>query len=161
MTPAFSSSPTESRSTAMPLPTFTVRRFAGLGLALFALLSAAPAPAADEAKKDRFFEMRTYYAAEGKLDALNARFRDHTNKLFVKHGMTLVGYWTPTDGPEAKNTLVYILAYPSREAREASWKAFAADPDWKAAKDASEKNGKLVDKVESKFLAPTDYSPIK
>ena len=152
----------------MRLPSLAVRRFLGpsLGLALLAAWFSAANPnsssAADEAKKaERFFEMRTYYAAEGKLDALHARFRNHTNKLFVKHGMTLVGYWTPTDGPESKNTLVYILAYPSREARDASWKAFAADPDWKAAKDASEKDGKLVDKVESKFLAPTDYSPIK
>lgn len=151
----------------LPSPA-AVRRFTGLSLGLallaawFAAANPGPARAADEAKKaDRFFEMRTYYAAEGKLDALNARFRNHTNKLFVKHGMTLVGYWTPTDGPESKNTLVYILAYPSREAREASWKAFAADPDWKAAKEASEKDGKLVDKVEQKFLAPTDYSPIK
>ncbi len=102
--------------------------------------------------------MRTYHTHPGRLDALNARFRDHTNKLFVKHGMELVGYWTPQDKPD---TLVYILAYPSREAREASWKAFQADPDWKAAREASEKDGKIVDKVESVFLDPTDYSPIK
>ncbi len=106
----------------------------------------------------RLFEMRTYHTHPGRLDALNARFRDHTNKLFVKHGMELVGYWTPQDKPD---TLVYILAYPSREAREASWKAFQADPDWKAAREASEKDGKIVDKVESVFLDPTDYSPIK
>ena len=109
----------------------------------------------------RFFEMRTYTAPEGKLDALNARFRNHTNRLFVKHGMALVGYWTPADGPEAQNTLVYILAYPSREAREKSWEAFRNDPEWHAARDASEKDGKLVLKVDSKFLTPTDYSPIK
>lgn len=110
---------------------------------------------------ERFFEMRTYTAAPGKLEALHARFRDHTNKLFVKHGMTLIGYWTPTDGEKASNTLVYILAYPSKEAREASWKAFMDDPNWKKAKEASEVNGKLVDKVESVYLKPTDYSPIK
>ena len=109
----------------------------------------------------RLFEMRIYTAPEGKLDALNARFREHTNRLFVKHGMALIGYWTPVDGPEAKNTLVYILAYPSRDAREKSWEAFRADPAWIAARDASEKDGKLVSKVESKFLTPTDYSPIK
>ncbi len=111
--------------------------------------------------KPRLFEMRTYTAPEGKLDALNARFRDHTNRLFVKHGMALVGYWTPVDGPESKNTLVYILAYPSKDAREASWKAFRADPEWQAAAAASEKNGKLVEKVEIKYLTATDYSPIK
>ena len=109
----------------------------------------------------RFFEMRIYTAAEGKLDALNARFRDHTNRLVVKHGMSLVGYWTPTEEPQSKNTLVYILAFPSREAREKSWEAFRKDPEWHAARDASEKNGKLVEKVESTFLSPTDYSPIK
>jgi hypothetical protein len=125
-------------------------------LAASSLIRAAeptkPAPA------NRLFEMRTYHTLPGRLDALNARFRDHTNKLFVKHGMELVGYWTPQGKDD---TLVYILAYPSREAREASWKAFQADPDWKEAREASEKDGKIVDKVESVFLDPTDYSPIK
>ena len=114
-----------------------------------------------QAADQRFFELRIYTANPGKLDALNARFRNHTNKLFVKHGMELIGYWTPADAPESANTLVYILAYPSREAREASWKAFQADPDWKTARAESEKDGRLVEKVESKFLNPTDYSPIK
>jgi hypothetical protein len=127
-----------------------------------AVAANAPAGAAATPAKERFFEMRTYTAAEGKLDALHARFRDHTNRLFVKHGIELVGYWTPVDEAKgAKNTLVYILAYPSREAREASWKAFGADPEWVKAKAASEVNGKLVEKVESVFMKPTDYSPIK
>ncbi|HEY2155327.1 MAG TPA: NIPSNAP family protein [Isosphaeraceae bacterium] len=133
-----------------------------LPLALLALLASFSLIRAAEPTKpapgNRLFEMRTYYTHPGRLDALNARFRDHTNKLFVKHGMELVGYWTPQGKPD---TLVYILAYPSREAREASWKAFNADPDWKAAREASEKDGKIVDKVESVFLDPTDYSPIK
>jgi hypothetical protein len=132
-------------------------------IALTVLISAVHAGAvlAQEKPMPRLFEMRTYTAAEGKLDALNARFRGHTNRLFVKHGMALIGYWTPVDGPEAKNTLVYILAYPSRAAREKSWEGFRADPEWIAARDASEKDGKLVLKVDSKFLTPTDYSPIK
>ena len=114
------------------------------------------------AKDSRFFEMRTYYAAPGKLEDLHARFRNHTNPLFRKHGMTLVGYWVPTDKEKgADNTLVYILAYPSREARAKSWAAFAADPDWQAARTASEVNGKLVDKVDAVFLNATDYSPLK
>jgi hypothetical protein len=113
------------------------------------------------ADTNRFFEMRIYTSHPGKLADLNKRFRDHTNRLFVKHGMSLIGYWTPADGPEAENTLIYILAYPSREARDASWKAFRADPDWIKASTESEKNGKIVEKVESKFLTPTDYSPIK
>lgn len=124
------------------------------GLAAFA---AASGTARDDA---RIFEMRTYFANEGKLEALHARFRDHTCKLFEKHGMTNIGYWVPVgENPERK--LVYILAYPSKEAREASWKAFQADEDWKKAKADSEKNGVLVAKVDSVFLTGTDYSAIK
>jgi hypothetical protein len=131
-----------------------------LPLLLLASLLAVPLAAEDKAA-ERCFEMRTYTAAPGKLTALHARFRDHTNALFVKHGIALVGYWTPTDGETAANTLVYILAYPSREAAAASWKAFQADPEWVKAKADSEVDGKLVDKVVSVFLKPTDYSPIK
>jgi hypothetical protein len=123
-----------------------------------------PAHAAEKPEKKgdtRVFEMRTYYAAPGKMKDLHARFRDHTCKLFKKHGMEIVGFWVPTDPKEAEIKLVYILAFPSREAATKSWSAFQADPDWKEAKEASEKNGKLVDKVESVFLNPTDYSPIK
>ena len=105
----------------------------------------------------RVFEMRTYYAALGKLDALNARFRDHTCKLFEKHGMTNIGYWMPIENPDSK--LVYILAYPNMEAREKSWKEFIADPDWKKAQSESEKDGKLVNKVEQIYFAAQDYSP--
>lgn len=105
----------------------------------------------------RVFEMRIYYAAEGKLDALHSRFRDHTTDLFEKHGITNIGYWTPVENPERE--LIYFLAYPSREAREQSWKAFMADPDWQKAYKASEVDGKLVSKVVSKFFTATDYSP--
>lgn len=105
----------------------------------------------------RVYEMRTYYAAEGKLEALNKRFREHTVKLFEKHGITNIGYFEPTENPERQ--LIYFLAYPSREAREASWKAFQADSDWQKAKAASEVDGKLVAKVDVLFLQPTDYSP--
>src|SRR6266498_318485 len=80
--------------------------------------------------ENRVFEMRTYTTNEGKLDALLARFRDHTTRLFEKHGMTNIGYWVPKDEPLSKNTLVYILAYPSREAAKKSWDAFRSDPDW-------------------------------
>jgi len=113
--------------------------------------------AADAPQSARCFEMRTYFAAAGKLDALHARFRDHTTKLFIKHGMTNVGYWVPKDNTE--NKLVYLLSYPDLAAREASWKAFQADPDWTAARDASEVAGKLVEKVDSRFLTLTDFSP--
>ena len=132
-----------------------------IGLSSFVVLRVHAIEDKPKAGKERFFEMRTYIAAPGKLDALNARFRNHTNKLFVKHGMELIGYWTPTDGPAAANTLVYILAYPDRDAREKSWKAFQDDPEWKRVRTETEADGKLVEKVETVYLKPTDYSPIK
>lgn len=109
------------------------------------------------ADDDRCFEMRTYYANEGKLDALHARFRDHTIPLFKKHGMTNVGYWVPKENPD--NRLIYVLAYPSLEARKTSWNGFFRDADWQAAYKNSVKDGKLVGNVESVFLKATDYSP--
>ena len=110
----------------------------------------------------RAFELRTYTAAEGKLAALDARFRDHTITLFAKHGMTSLGYFHPMDADKgAATTLKYFLAHANREAAATSWKAFQADPDWVKAKAASEKDGKLTTKVESVFLSPTDFSPIK
>ena len=124
-----------------------------IGASLLALAESSRAAEPDK----RVYEMRVYYAADGKLDALNARFRNHTLKLFEKHGITNIGYWMPIDNPE--RMLVYFLAYPSREARDQSWKAFMADPDWQAAYKASEVDGKLVSKVESKFFQATDYSP--
>src|SRR5437773_7912757 len=103
------------------------------------------------------YELRTYYAAPGKLDDLNARFRDHTMKIFEKHGMTNIGYWMPLDNPDHK--LIYMISFPSREAARKSWREFGSDPEWQAAAKASEANGKLVTKVESIFLKATDYSP--
>jgi hypothetical protein len=116
------------------------------------------APSSSVAKDSRCFELRTYTAAPGKLDALHARFRNHTNALFKKHGMTIIGFWEPTDIPD---TLIYILAYKDRPARDAAWKAFGADPDWVKARTESEVNGRLTAKVESVFLFATDYSPMK
>src|SRR5438034_248614 len=101
-------------------------------------------------KDTRCYEMRIYYAAPGKLDDLNARFRNHTCKIFEKHGMVNVGYWVPMDNPD--NKLIYLLAHKSREAAKQSWADFGKDPDWITARNESEKNGKLVNKVESKFL---------
>lgn len=125
-------------------------------LVLLSLLAVAlPTLAAD--KEPRVYEMRTYYAAEGKLDALLARFRDHTCKLFEKHGMTNVGYWTPIENPEAK--LVYVVAHKDRESAKKSWSAFIADPNWTKAYKASEANGTLVKKIEVLYMDATDYSP--
>jgi hypothetical protein len=134
---------------------------AGLIGTLTGALAISTSRAGDEAKANRVFELRTYITHDGKLEALHKRFREHTNRLFVKHGMELVGYWTPAEGPEADNTLVYLLAFPSREARDKAFKAFGADPEWQAAYKASHAGGPLVKEMKSQFLNPTDYSPIK
>jgi hypothetical protein len=107
------------------------------------------------------YEMRTYTAAEGKFDAVNARFRDHTRRLFEKHGMKNVGYWTPSEGPLVGTTLIYILEHQSRDAARASWAAFSKDPEWQKVRAESETGGRIVAKAESVFLTPTDYSAIK
>jgi hypothetical protein len=104
------------------------------------------------------YELRVYHANPGKLDDLLKRFRDHTTRLFEKHGMKNIAYWTPVDEPLKGMTLIYILAHPSREAAVANWKAFGDDPDWQKVRDQSEVNGKLVDKVDSTYMALTDFS---
>jgi hypothetical protein len=109
----------------------------------------------------RLFELRTYTAAPGKMAALNSRFRDHTCKLFEKHGMTNIGYWNPADEKDADKKLIYIVAFPNQAAADKSWKSFMADPEWTTVKATSEKDGRLVEKVERVFLQPTDYSPLK
>ncbi len=134
-------------------------RLAVSALTVTALLAMTSSTPADDKKPDtRVYEMRIYYANPGKLDALNARFKNHTVKLFAKHGMTNVGYLVPV-GDNKDEKLVYFLSYPSKDARTKSWKDFGADPDWKKAAAESEKDGKLVKKVESKFLTATEYSP--
>jgi hypothetical protein len=105
------------------------------------------------------YELRVYHAAPGKLGELLARFREHTVKLFEKHGLKNVAYWTPVDEPEKSNILIYILQHPSREAAAANWESFQDDPEWKSVHEKSEANGKLVDKIKSTFLTLTDFSP--
>jgi hypothetical protein len=117
----------------------------------------ADSPAAE--KDSRLYELRVYYAAPGKLEALNARFKNHTLKLFEKHGLTNVAYFVPA-GDNKDNKLVYFISTPSKEARDKSFKEFGADPDWQKAAKESEKDGKLVNKIESTFLTLTDYSPL-
>ena len=109
----------------------------------------------------RVFELRTYTAPEGKLDNLQARFRDHTMGLFERHGMMNIGYWTPQDAPNSSNTLVYIIAHDSREAATANWQAFGSDPDWQQVSRESQVDGRILSNVESVFLDPTDFSPIQ
>jgi hypothetical protein len=107
----------------------------------------------------KVYELRIYHVAPGKMDSLVARFRDHTDKLFAKHGMKSVAYWTALDEPVKSNTFFYILEHPSREAAEANWKAFQDDPEWETVKAKSEENGKLTEKIDSTFLTLTDFSP--
>lgn len=134
---------------------------AGLLAAGFAVRGGVE-PVAHAQGNNRVFEMRTYTAAPGKFEALKTRFRDHTTRLFEKHGMTNIGYWIPMDAPASENTLVYILAYPSREAAKKSWDAFRADPEWKKVAAESQKDGPiLANPPESVFLAPADFSKIK
>ncbi len=109
----------------------------------------------------RVFELRTYTAPEGKLPNLQARFRDHTMRIFENHGMTNIGYWTPQDEPNASNTLIYIIAHDSREAATASWAAFLADPEWERVSRESQVDGRILNGVESVFLDPTDFSPMQ
>lgn len=129
-------------------------------LAFLPLAAPAVAQTATAPAQQPVYELRIYYPAPGKGDALNARFRNHTLKLFEKHGMRNVAYWNELQTPAAPDgRVVYVLAYPSRAAREADWKAFGADPEWQKVVAESEANGKLVTKVDSIFLSMTDYSP--
>jgi hypothetical protein len=116
---------------------------------------AADGPAA------RVFEIRTYHTFPGRLDALHKRFREHTLKIFEKHGMTNVAYWTFEDSPARENTLIYVISHASREQAKKNWAEFGADPEWQKVSEESQKDGKIVEKVESVFVDATDYSPIR
>jgi len=118
----------------------------------------APEPVV-EAQAPRVFEMRTYTTNPGMLPALETRFRDHTLKFFEKYNMKNIGYWIPTEGPMADTQLIYILSHQSREAAAKSWSGFQNDAEWKKVSSAG--GGAMSSKVESMFLEPTDYSPMK
>ena len=109
----------------------------------------------------KVYELRTYTAPDGKLPNLQARFRDHTIRIFNKHGMKSVGYWVPQDAPNSQNTLIYILEHSSRDAAKKNWADFQADPEWMKVSAESQKDGRIVSKVESVFMDATDYSPLK
>ncbi len=125
-------------------------------------IGATSAPRGAEAQQAgaaRVFELRTYTTPdEAQFTMLNARFRDHTTKLFERHGITNIGYWTPVDTP---NTLIYIVAHKSQEEAKKSWAAFRADPEWTNVSGETKAKGLTGVKVESKYLQPTDYSPMK
>jgi hypothetical protein len=113
-----------------------------------------------KADKDDVFELRFYKAAKGKLGKLDARFRDHTIRIFEKHGMKSVAYWHPMDEPDSKDTLIYIIKHDNREAAKKSWKHFIADPEWKkAAKESGV--GRLAKPPAATYMKPTDYSAIR
>ena len=126
-----------------------------LGAALHVVHAADPPP------DTRVFEIRTYYTFPGRLEALHKRFREHTMKMFVKHGMTNVAYWTPQDSPAKDNTLIYVVSHASREQAKANWAAFIADPEWQKIAADSQKDGKIVEKIDSVFVDATDYSPLR
>lgn len=157
----------------MIMSRFTLKALAFM-IAMFAagfiargLLPAAPVAHAQaplrpgSGQAGKVFELRTYTAPDGKLPDLQARFRNHTRRIFDKHGMTSVGYWVPQDAPLSQNTLIYILEHTSREAAKESWAAFQKDPEWQKVATESQVNGKIVARVESVFMNATDYSPIK
>ena len=117
--------------------------------------------AADTPQAARVFEIRTYHTFPGRLDALNKRFREHTMRIFTKHGMTNVAYWTFEDSLAKESTLIYVISHASREQARKNWEEFRNDPEWKAIAAASEADGKIVEKVDSVFVDATDYSPLK
>ncbi|MEX0700528.1 MAG: NIPSNAP family protein [Planctomycetales bacterium] len=141
----------------------SARHAAGLTVGLWAVMMAAPLAGqdpqpAESAVDAPVYELRTYVTVPGRLPALHQRFREHTVKLFEKHGMENVIYWTPAD---KEDTLVYVLKHKSRDAADKSWTAFRNDPEWKKAQMESERDGKIVEKVERVWLTTTDYSPQK
>ncbi len=125
---------------------------AGLGAGLFITSSA---------QDQKVYELRIYKSTEGNLDNLHTRFRDHTMRLFEKHGIENIGYWTPISDEERDDTLIYIIAHDSEEAAAASWPAFAQDPEWQAAYEASIANGEILAGIENKYMVATDYSPMQ
>ncbi len=119
-------------------------------------LMAGPGPGAG-----RVFELRVYHALAGRLPTLHANFRDFNIPYLKKHGITSIGYWTPQDPPDSENTLIFIVAHDSREAAARHWKEFREDPEWQKAAKASEAAGRIVERVDSTFMTPTEYSPLK
>jgi len=130
-------------------------------VALVLILSGFAVGRASQPAPAHIYELRTYTAADGKLDNVVARFRDHTVRIFERHHMKSVGYWLPTEGDKAGTTLVYMLEHPSREEARKNWAEFVADPEWVKVKAESEANGKIVTKLESVFMNATDFSAIK
>lgn len=128
------------------------------GSALTLLCAVAAGSPAQAQQDEPVYELRIYRATPGNLDALVARFRDHTVSIFDRHGMTNIGYWVPTDEEGSADTLIYILSHPSEEAALASWRAFASDPEWQQVNQETTRNGPIVQSVERRFMTATDFS---
>jgi NIPSNAP len=141
--------------------TLTLFRASALAALTFAAGALLTRQFTVHAQDSRVFELRVYHTFPGRLPALQSRFRDHTIAIFNHHHMTSIGYWVPQDSPQKDNTLIYIIAHPSREAAKKNWAEFVADPEWQQVAKASEADGKIVDKIESTYMDPTDFSPIK
>ena len=134
------------------LPVASISLIVGLSAGIFFTTSA---------QDQKVFELRTYKATPGNLDNLHARFRDHTIEIFRKHGMEIVGFWSPTSEEERDDILVYLLAHDSQEAADASWQAFGSDPEWQKVAEESNRNGQILGGVERKYMVSTDYSPMR
>jgi len=128
---------------------------AALMLAIVRLPASSPQP------PHHVYELRLYHVKEGKMDALKARFGDHTDAIFKRHNIKSIGYWSPEDAPDSQNLFVYILEHPSRQEAEKNWAAFQADPEWQKVKKESEANGPLVDHIDHYFMDPTSFSALK
>ena len=124
----------------------------GLGAGIFFSTSA---------QDEKVFELRTYKATPGNLDNLHARFRDHTTRIFRKHGMEVIGYWSPTSEEEREDTLVYLLGHDNQAAADQSWQDFIADPEWARVAEESNRNGHILGGIERKYMVATDYSPMR
>jgi hypothetical protein len=132
--------------------------FAGGGLLVLGMTTVSQSHAQSPG---HVYELRMYHTNEGKLDAVVARFRDHTVDIFKRHNMKSIGYFVPQDSPDSKNLLIYVLEHPSRAEADKNWAAFQADPEWQKVRAASEANGALVAKIDRYFMNPTDFSALK
>lgn len=141
--------------------TTLIRKILVCTASLVLTLGVLSTPSLAQAQGEKVFELRTYTATPGNLDKLLTRFRDHTMRIFEKHGMTNIGYWVPTDEAESSNTLVYILAHDSQEAAARSWAAFSQDPEWQKVNEESNANGSILQSVVRKYMVTTDFSPLK
>jgi hypothetical protein len=143
---------------------FNARTVCGIALVSFAAGSLMTVRLAHvnqvRADGNRVFELRVYHAVPGKVPALASRFRDTASKLLAKHDLKAVGYWLPEDAPASDNTFIYILAHPSREEAKKNWDALRADPAFQEMAK-SEQTEKLVESVDSTYMQPTDFSPMK